>query len=117
MKIIFESPTPVMLAHGGAHIQIEQTRAGLESIGQPVEHLRWWDKDQAGDLIHYFGTPSNSFLELARAAGKPVVMTNLFTESCNRPASRLAFQGRMIKAAVHFPIIRQVKGQLNWLAY
>jgi len=117
MKIIFESPTPVMLAHGGAHIQIEQTRAGLEAIGVEVEYLRWWDKDQTGDLIHYFGTPSNSFLELARAAGKPVVMTNLFTESCNRSASRLAFQGMMIKTAIHFPIIRQVKGQLNWQVY
>src|ERR1700692_2753099 len=100
MKIIFESPTPVMLAHGGAHIQIEQTRAGLEAIGVQVEYLRWWDKDQTGELFHYFGTPSNGFVELARAAGKPVVMTNLFTESCNRPDSRLALQGKIIRAAV-----------------
>ena len=117
MKIIFESPTPVMLAHGGAHIQIEQTRAGLEAIGVQVEYLRWWDKDQTGDLIHYFGTPSNAFIETARAAGKPVVMTNLFTESCNRPDRRLELQGKIIQVAVKLPIIRQVKEQLNWLVY
>lgn len=117
MKIIFDSPVPVMLAHGGAYIQIEQTRAGLEAIGVEADYLRWWDKSQNGDLIHYFGTPSNALLELARSAGKPVVMTNLFTESCNRPASRIVRQGRMIKAAVHLPIIKQVKGQLNWLVY
>ncbi len=117
MKILFESPTPVMLAHGGAHIQIEQTRAGLEAIGVEVDYLRWWDKEQTGDLIHYFGTPSNAFLELAKAARQPVVMTNLFTESCNRSADRLARQGLMIKFAVNLPIIKQVKGQLNWLVY
>ena len=40
MKIIFDSPTPVMLAHGGAQIQIEKTKSALESLGVSVEYLR-----------------------------------------------------------------------------
>ena len=106
-----------MLAHGGAQIQIEQTKAGLEDQGVEVEYLRWWDKAQRGDLIHYFGTASNSYLAIARTAGMPVVMTNLFTETCNRSQARLVRQGWLIQAALKIPLLRQVKSQLNWNTY
>ena len=117
MKILFDCGVPVLLAHGGAQIQIEQTKAGLEAAGVEVEYLRWWDHSQSGDLIHYFGTASNSYLHLARAAGKPVVMTNLFTETCNRSRARLVRQGRIIQAALKIPFGNQVKNQLNWRTY
>ncbi len=106
-----------MLAHGGAQIQIEQTKAGLEAHGVEVEYLRWWDKAQRGDLLHYFGTASNSYLVIARNAGLPLVMTNLFTETCNRSQSRLVRQGWLIQTALKIPLLQQVKSQLNWSTY
>ena len=117
MKVIFDNAAPVMLAHGGAQIQIEQTKAGLESIGVEVEYMRWWDKTQRGDLIHYFGTASNYYLNLARTTGKPVVMTTLFTAACNRSDTQLQWQGRVIKAALKFPAANGLKNQLNWGTY
>lgn len=117
MKILFDSAVPVLLAHGGAQIQIEQTKAGLEAAGVEVEYLRWWDHSQRGDILHYFGTASNSYLGLARTAGMPVVMTNLFTETCNRPRARLVRQGRIIQAMLKLPFGNQVKNQLNWRTY
>lgn len=106
-----------MLAPGGTQVQVEQTKAGLEALGVEVEYLRWWDRSQRGDLIHFFGTPSNSFLDIARDAGVPVVMTNLFTETCNRSDLRLKVQGALIQAGLKIPLARQVKKQLNWAAY
>ena len=82
-----------------------------------MEFLRWWGRGQRGDLIHYFGTPSNSFLDIARNAGMPVVMTNLFSETCNRSDARLARQGWLIQTALKIPLARQVKKQLNWGTY
>jgi len=117
MKALIECAVPAMLAPGGTQVQVEQTKAGLEASGVEVEFLRWWDRGQRGDLIHYFGTPSNSFLGLARDAGLPVVMTNLFTETCNRSDFRLAVQGWLIQAGLKIPLARQVKHQLNWATY
>ena len=68
MKILFDCPVPVLLAHGGAQIQIEQTKAGLEASGVGVEFIRWWDHSQNGDLIHFFGTTSNSYPALCARA-------------------------------------------------
>jgi glycosyltransferase involved in cell wall biosynthesis len=117
VKILIECAVPALLAPGGTQVQVEQTKAGLESLGVEVEFLRWWDRGQRGDLIHYFGTPSHSFLDLARGADLPVVLTNLFTETCNRSDARLAVQGWLIRAALKIPAARQVKHQLNWATY
>ncbi len=117
MKVLIDCAVPALLAPGGTQVQVEQTRAGLASLGVEVDFLRWWDRGQRGDLIHYFGTPSNSFLNLAQGAGLPVVMTNLFTETCNRSLPRLAVQGWLIRAALKIPVARSVKHQLNWATY
>lgn len=117
MKVLIDCHTTALFAHGGAQIQIEQTKAGLEAHGVEVEYLRWWDETQPCDLVHFFGTASNFYLNLAHIAGKPVVMTNLFTEACNRSPARLALQGCVIRTAMHLPLIKQIKGQLSWLTY
>ena len=31
------------------------SEAALEMLGVQVEHLRWWEARQSGDLIHFFG--------------------------------------------------------------
>ena len=55
MKILFNCPLPFALAHGGVAIQIQQTMAALSDVGLTVEPVRWWDENQTGDIIHYFG--------------------------------------------------------------
>ncbi len=85
MKILFDHPNPFLLTHGGLQIQIEQTKAGLESVGVDVEYLRWWDDRQKGDLIHYFGRPSCDYIRLAHQKNIKVIMAPLLTGLGSRP--------------------------------
>ena len=117
MRILFDHASPFLLAHGGFQIQIEQTKAALEKSGVAVEWLRWWDDRQRGDLIHYFGTAGNSYLEQARSVKVPVVMTTLFTETCNRSDARLAQQAALVRMLLAVPFGEGVKQQLTWGAY
>src|ERR1041385_1197125 len=98
MKVLFDHGDPFLLAHGGFQIQIEQTRAGLQEIGVEVDYLRWWDSDQRGDLLHYFGIAPPGYLQLAKRKGIPVVMTTLFTATCNRSAALLRLQGLVVRS-------------------
>jgi glycosyltransferase involved in cell wall biosynthesis len=117
MKILFYYPLPFRLAHGGAQIQIEKTKAALERAGVEVEYLRWWDGRQSGDLIHVFGLVSDEYLHQARLAQMPVVLTQLFTETCNRSAARLWRQGFFVKTALALPFGNGLKRQLAWNLY
>lgn len=117
MKILFDHPNPFLLAHGGFQIQIEQTKAALEQIGVNVDFLRWWDGGQRGDLIHFFGTASNGYLQQARAINLPVVMTTLFTETCNRSEAQLKRQGRMVQSLLKLPAAEGIKQQLTWRTF
>lgn len=117
MKILIEHGTPFALAHGGFQIQIEQTKLALESIGIEVEFVRWWDDRQKGDLFHYFGGVSSSILQMAKAAGKPVVLTTLFTSTCNRSDARLARQAWLTRMILSFPFGEIFKQQMSWRTY
>ena len=86
MKVLFNCPLPFSLAHGGAQIQIEQTKAALEAIGVEVEWMRWWDEAQTGDVLHHFARPAPFFVSLAQAKGWRVVVSELLTEQGSRPA-------------------------------
>ncbi len=77
MKVLFNHILPFSLAHGGAQIQIEQTKASLERAGVEVEFLRWWDASQRGDILHYFGPPSAAHADLVRQKGMKLVVTQL----------------------------------------
>lgn len=79
MRVLFDHPSPFLLSHGGFQIQIEQTAASLREAGVEVEFLRWWDAAQRGDIIHYFGRPSEVYLALAQRKGIRVVMAELLT--------------------------------------
>src|ERR1700684_2130691 len=103
MKVLFDHPSPFALAHGGFQIQIEETKAALERRGIEVEVVRWWDSRQTGNLIHYFGSPSGTYLESVRVAGIPMVVTNLFTATCNRPPVALALQGLVTRGLLALP--------------
>jgi hypothetical protein len=58
-----------MFVPGGTQILIEQTRLALLQLGVEADWLRWWDRDQKGDIIHQFGRPSGSFMEEAQQSG------------------------------------------------
>ena len=79
MKVLFDHAFPFALAHGGFQIQIEQTKAALERRGIEVEHVRWWDDKQTGQIIHYFGRPAGGYIDFAHAKGIKVVAAELLT--------------------------------------
>ena len=77
MKVLFDHPSPFLLAHGGFQIQIEQTKEALQQIGVEVDYLCWSDPNQPATLIHFFGRPPASYVEFAHAKNIRVVMTEL----------------------------------------
>jgi hypothetical protein len=99
MKILFYHDLPFVLAHGGMQTQIEQTQAALQAIGLEVEPLRWWDAAQRGDLIHYFGRPTASYVEFAHRQGIKVVLAELLTSTGSRSPRQLALQRFFINAS------------------
>lgn len=117
MKVLLDRHIPAGLAPGGAQMQVDSTRSALAAAGIEVEYLRWWDEQQQGDLVHYFGTCNNDYLQVARMAKRPVVVTTLFTETCNRSAVRLARQGWLVRRLLALPFGNGIKQQLSWQTY
>jgi glycosyltransferase involved in cell wall biosynthesis len=117
MKILVNASLPFSLAHGGAQIQIEQILAALTSIGVEAEPLRWWDGQQHGDLIHYFGVAPLGHIRHAQDKGIPTVMTNLFTDACNRTDARLRRQGWLVRMILNLPFGEGIKQQLAWRSF
>lgn len=97
MKILLYCSCPFSFAHGGAQIQIEQTKAALERVGVEVEYLRWFDGNQKADILHYFGRLEPSLMDLAHNKGMKVVMAELLTEQGSRPPGRLLMQRMFIR--------------------
>jgi glycosyltransferase involved in cell wall biosynthesis len=99
MKILFNHILPFSLAHGGAQIQIEQTKSALERAGLEVEFLRWWDPGQRGDVLHYFGPPASAQPDLVRQKGMKLVVTHLLGGLGVRPAWKRELQKFIIATA------------------
>jgi glycosyltransferase involved in cell wall biosynthesis len=116
MKVIFNCHVPFLLAHGGAQIQIEQTKAALEQIGLTVEPLRWWDEQQSGDVLHHFGRIPAHLLKLAQQKGMKVVIAELLTEQGSRPLGRLRLQ-RAIRAALEAVAPASALASFGWESY
>ena len=117
MRILIDQHLPFLLAHGGATTQVEQICLALRQEGVDVEFLRWWDEKQSGDLIHFFGAPPIGYLNLARLKRLPVVIHQLFTETCNRPLAKLKWQGRLVHSVLALPFGGGLKQKLGWQAY
>jgi glycosyltransferase involved in cell wall biosynthesis len=91
-----------MFVPGGTQILIEQTRLALLQLGVEADWLRWWDRDQKGDIIHQFGRPSGSFMEEAQQSGCRVVVTDLLSVTGARPRWQLGaykLVGRLVRRA------------------
>ena len=116
MKVLFDHPNPFLLAHGGFQTQIEQTKKALGAVGVEVEWLRWWDDQQNGDLIHYFGRPHPAYIRQAQAKGMKVVMSELLTGLGSRSAKARKLQKLfMIVAGGVLP--KEFTARLCWDAY
>jgi glycosyltransferase involved in cell wall biosynthesis len=116
VKVLFDHPNPFLLAHGGFQTQIEQTKKALEASGVEVEWLRWWDDQQKGDLIHYFGRAHPDYIRQAQAKGMKVVMSELLTGLGSRSAMARKLQKLfMIVAGGVLP--KEFTARLCWDAY
>jgi len=116
MKVLFDHPNPFLLAHGGFQTQIEQTKKALGAVGVEVEWLRWWDDQQNGDLIHYFGRAHPAYIRQAQAKGMKVVMSELLTGLGSRSAMARKLQKLfMIVASRVLP--KEFTARLCWDAY
>jgi glycosyltransferase involved in cell wall biosynthesis len=116
MKILFDHSLPFSLAHGGFQIQIERTKEALEAIGVVVEYVRWWDETQRGDVIHYFGRPTENYINLAQTKGIKVVVGELHSGLGSRSNSVRALQkGFMRLAQATLP--GQFTDKFAWGAY
>lgn len=98
MKILLDHQLPFSLAHGGLQIQIERTKAALETEGIEVEFLRWWDAAQRGDVIHFFGRANPAHIEFSHAKGVRYVMSELLTGQGSRTRGMLQLQAAVEKA-------------------
>ena len=117
MKILIDHSSPFRLAHGGVQVQIEETKNALQRARIDVEFVRWWDEQQDGDAIHYFGPISSTYLTLAHRKCIPVVLTSFFSSTCNRSDIRLRAQGLLTRGLLALPGWDSVKSQLQWRTY
>jgi len=116
MKVLLENHTPFMLAHGGAQIQIEQTKAALEKLGVTVEPLRWWDETQTGDVLHHFAGIPIHIQRLAHQKGMKVVMSAFMSGLGSRPAWKRLMQ-QMVLRAVRPVAPRRLRDLFGWDSY
>ena len=115
MRVLLNCNVPFSLAHGGAQIQIERTREALLTEGVQVDWLRWWEDTQEADIIHFFARPSAFFVQLAHAAGRKVVVSELLTSQGSRTTLQRFPQRVIRKLDSH--IGRRLGGKLGWTVY
>ena len=117
MKVLFNSPIPAMLTHGGTQIQLERTMAALEAIGVETERLQWWNAQQDGQILHQFCSCPPSLLSLAQAKGWKVVATVLLTETCNRSRLGLLLRGLLVRGVFALGVSGRLGDFFPWHAY
>jgi glycosyltransferase involved in cell wall biosynthesis len=116
MKILFDCQVPALLAHGGAQIQIAKTKEALEREGIGVEYLRWWDLDQKGDVIHFFGRADPTMMRFAQAKGIKYVMSDLLTSQGSRKSWQLKVQG-LFERTLRWMVPNILLSRFRWDAY
>ena len=116
MKILVNCDLPFALAHGGAAIQIRQTMAALSQLGVTVEPLRWWDENQTGDLIHYFGRMPAGQIRFAHQKKIKVVMAELLTAQGSRSPAQL-WRQKLISRTIAQLAPRNFTAAFKWDAY
>jgi len=116
MKVLLDSNVPFALAHGGAQIQIEQTKKGLEEVGVEVDWLRWWDAEQKADVIHFFYRPHPAVLRMAAKKGIKTVFCELLTGLGSRSTVSRWAQKALIEISKR-GLPKEFTARLCWEAY
>jgi glycosyltransferase involved in cell wall biosynthesis len=116
LKVLFNCHVPFAFAHGGAQVQIEQTKAALEQIGVEVEPLRWWDEKQTGDLLQHFGRIPAYLLQAAQKKGMKVVMFDLLGSAGSRSSLRLKLEYLVRRLGRRF-FPQNMLETLSWESY
>lgn len=105
-----------MLAHGGAQIQMEQTRLALQAIGIEAEFLRWWDPTQSGEIIHFCGRMPAELIRFAKKKGIKVVMADLLTASGSQTGNQLRVR-RMFRWTMEQFAPSMITNSFGWESY
>jgi glycosyltransferase involved in cell wall biosynthesis len=116
LKILIDHSDPFLLAHGGFQIQIERTRQSLMDCGLEVEYVRWWDPEQKGDVIHFFGRPFPTYVRAAHRKGIRVVFSPLHSMTGSRKPWQLRLQWMITRLAEMF-IPSGLLERLSWETY
>jgi glycosyltransferase involved in cell wall biosynthesis len=116
MKVLFDHPWPFALAHGGLQIQIEQTKAALGRRGVEVEYLRWWDDQQKGQIIHYFGRPGGAYIDFAQGKGIKVIAAELLTGLGSR-SNKARFMQKALMRATQKVLPPTLWNRMAWDSY
>ena len=116
MKILVNCTLPFALAHGGQAIQIQKTMAALNEIGVDAEPLRWWDENQTGDLIHYFGLMPSDQIRFAQQKKIKVLLANLLTEQGSQTNLQRRMR-RMFRWGVESFAPRVMANAFGWEPY
>ena len=116
MKILVNCTLPFALAHGGQAIQIQKTIAALNEIGVDAEPLRWWDENQRGNLIHYFGLMPVDQIRFAQQKNIKVLLANLLTEQGSQTKMQRRVR-RIFRWGVESFAPRVVANSFGWEPY
>lgn len=116
MKILVNCTLPFALAHGGQAIQIQRTMAALEEIGVASEPVRWWDEQQVGDLILYFGRMPAEHIRFAHRKNQRVVMAELLTAQGSRTPAQL-WRQRLFSRVLSARAPRSFIAAFQWDSY
>jgi glycosyltransferase involved in cell wall biosynthesis len=116
MKVLFYQLRPFSFTHGGLQTQILQTHDALGKLGIQVDFLRWWDADETGDVLHFFGRMPTPLLQQAQQKGMRVVLTDLLTEQSSRPGWHRKLH-RMAVRAMTLALPSAFTASYYWDAY
>ena len=116
VKILVHCTLPFALAHGGQAIQIQKTIAALQEIGVDAEPLRWWDEQQTGDVIHYFGLMPQDQIQFARQKKIKVILANLLTAQGSQTTLQRGVR-RVFRWGIEHLAPRSVANSFGWESY
>ena len=116
MKILVNCTLPFALAHGGQAIQIQRTISALNEIGLEAEPLRWWDENQKGDVIHYFGRMPVDQIHFAHQKNIKVVMAELLSAQGSQNGAQRAVR-KIFRLVAENLAPRGFAAAFNWEPY
>jgi len=76
MKVLLHHLRPFTLGGDPLQPAVETTRAALPALGIEPDFLRWYDGQQTGDILHFFGRMPTFLIPFAHQKKMKVVITD-----------------------------------------